>query len=339
MVGSASGFFAVGFPTTAGAYKTDNSQGGVVVVRLDPSKAGAAQLVYSTFVEQDYGDASGIHVDANGVVTLAGRTNSISYPTTSGAFDTTYNGRRYNAGGPGGGDAYVARVDPSRTGSEQLVYSTFLGGSADDEARALSVDASGVVTVVGRTQSFEYPTTSNAYQTSHNGGNWDAFISRLDPSKVGPDQLVYSTFLGGGLTKNAVEPYGAGVIVGSFTPALETGGELPQLGNSDFKIVLRFARPAAPCVIAGSFARAETPMYGGMLYGDFVTPGEFLIWNFMTSPGFFPGTGRATLPIPIPNDPALSGLTTYWQAFVMDDTSPLPIGWSHTGGLEITVGF
>ena len=49
------------------------------------------------------------------------------------------------------------------------------------------------------------------------------------------------------------------------------------------------------------------------------------------------GTGRATLPIPIPNDPALAGFTTYWQGFVMDSGSPLPIGVSHTGGLKVTV--
>ena len=53
------------------------------------------------------------------------------------------------------------------------------------------------------------------------------------------------------------------------------------------------------------------------------------------SPSF--SFGKATLPIPIPNDASLVGLTTYWQGFVMDIFSPLPIGVSHTGGLEVTV--
>jgi hypothetical protein len=48
-------------------------------------------------------------------------------------------------------------------------------------------------------------------------------------------------------------------------------------------------------------------------------------------------TGTATIPIEIPNDSGLLGLTTYWQAFVMDSGSPLPIGWSHTGGLAVTL--
>ena len=39
----------------------------------------------------------------------------------------------------------------------------------------------------------------------------------------------------------------------------------------------------------------------------------------------------------IPNDLALVGFTTYWQAFVMDGGSPIPAGFSHTAGLAVTV--
>ncbi len=49
------------------------------------------------------------------------------------------------------------------------------------------------------------------------------------------------------------------------------------------------------------------------------------------------GVGTATLPLPIPNDSSLLGFTTYWQGFIMDGGSPLPIGLTHTGGLAITV--
>ena len=75
------------------------------------------------------------------------------------------------------------------------------------------------------------------------------------------------------------------------------------------------------------------------LYGDFLTPGAFLTWGFITSglPGF--PTGGATLRMPIPDDPALVGFNTYWQAFVMDPGSTLPIGVTHTGGLQVIVGF
>jgi hypothetical protein len=107
-------------------------------------------------------------------VTLAGGTNSKNFPTTRGAHATTYNG------GPPWfrADAFACRLDPRKIGAAQLVYSTFLGGSQGEGAPALSVDASGVVTVTGSTGSTDFPTTRGAYDTTYNRG--DAFVSRLD---------------------------------------------------------------------------------------------------------------------------------------------------------------
>ena len=114
-------------------------------------------------------------------------------------------------------------------------------------------------------------------------------------------------------------------------------GDVPRIGSTNFRIDLRDALAGAPCVIAGSLARAETPQAGMMFYGDFLTPGAFLTWSAVTDgvPGLT--FGKATLQLPIPNDASLVGFTTYWQGFVMDSSSPLPVGISHTGGLQITV--
>ena len=115
-------------------------------------------LIWSTFLGGSHHDyALALSVDTSGVVTVAGQTQSINFPTTSGAYDTTHNGNY---------DGFVSRLDPSKTGTAQLVYSTFLGGSSGEYALALSVDASGVVTVAGRTQSTNYPTTSGAHDTT-----------------------------------------------------------------------------------------------------------------------------------------------------------------------------
>ena len=105
------------FPTTSGAYDTTFSVGDAFVTRLDPSKIGSAQLVYSTFLGGTpvfipnrgwvggSDSANALSVDAIGVVTVAGWTTSINFPTTSGAYDTTFNG--------GYTDAFVSRLDPS----------------------------------------------------------------------------------------------------------------------------------------------------------------------------------------------------------------------------------
>jgi hypothetical protein len=182
------------FPTTSGAYDTtQNGASDVFVSRLDPSQVGTAQLVYSTFLGGN-SEATALSVDARGVVTVAGVTRNSMFPTTKGAYDTTYNG--------GFEDAFVSCLDLSKTGNAQLVYSTFLGGGGDvDAVVAVSVDANGVMTVTGVTFSTDFPTTRGAYDTTHNGPflplGTDAFVSRLDPSKAGTAQLVYSTFLGG----------------------------------------------------------------------------------------------------------------------------------------------
>ena len=70
-------------------------------------------------------------------MTVAGHTDSTNYPTTSNAYDTDYNG-----GGSVGryfGDVFVTRLDPSMTGLDQLIYSTYVGGSGGEFANALSV--------------------------------------------------------------------------------------------------------------------------------------------------------------------------------------------------------
>jgi hypothetical protein len=186
-----------GFPTTRGAYDTTHNGGttrgsDAFVSRLDPSKAGAAQLVYSTFLGAGADDlATALSVDAFGLATVTGHTSSSKFPTTRGAFDSTY-----NSGTSRGSDAFVSRLDPSKAGAAQLVYSTFLGGSGLNYAPALSVDGDGEITVAGITWSTNFPTSTGAYDTTQNGG-YDGFVSRLDPTRSGSAQLVYSTYLGG----------------------------------------------------------------------------------------------------------------------------------------------
>src|SRR5262249_25130951 len=118
------------YPTTAGAWDRSHNGGGTwptdaFVSRLDPSKPQAQQLTWSTYLGGSVEDAAfSLSVDSAGVATVCGWTSSPDYPTTAGAYDTTYNGAgQYPL------DAFVARLDPARTGPQQLLYSTFVGGS------------------------------------------------------------------------------------------------------------------------------------------------------------------------------------------------------------------
>jgi hypothetical protein len=177
------------YPTTAGAYSSTNQgNGDIFVARLDLRRVGPEQLVFSSLIGGGSKDVGlGVFANSEGVVTLAGTTESPKYPVTSRAFDRTHNGID---------DVVITRLDPRLSGAKQLVYSTLLGGGGEDKARAMSVDPRGVVTVTGSTASADFPTTARAYDTTHAGGH-DVFLTRVDPTSFGDLQLIYSTLLGG----------------------------------------------------------------------------------------------------------------------------------------------
>jgi hypothetical protein len=196
------------FPTTAGALQTTlRGLSDAFVTKLDST--GSA-LVYSTYLGGSSSDeqGDGIAVDASGNAYVTGFTLSSDFPTTPGALQTTLQGFS---------DAFVTKLNS--TGSA-LVYSTYLGGSDSDGGFGIAVDSLGNAYITGSTESFDFPTTAGALQTTF-GGNGDAFVSKLN--SVG--SLVYSSYLGGSNIDN-----GEGVAVDSFGNAYVTGETL----SSDF---------------------------------------------------------------------------------------------------------
>jgi hypothetical protein len=85
-----------------------------------------------------------------------------------------------------------AMADP-QSGASDLLYSTFLGGTGDDLSGGIAVDEAGSAYVTGNTASSDFPTTTGAFDTSHNG-SYDAFVVKVNPDGMG---LAYATFLGG----------------------------------------------------------------------------------------------------------------------------------------------
>jgi hypothetical protein len=176
------------FPTTPSAFDTSaNGDADVFVTKLD---ATGAALSYSTYLggggigldESGFG----IAVNSLGQAYVTGYTLSATFPTTPGAYDTTFNIVTDNFA-----DAFVTKLDAS---GSALVYSTFLGGSGgDDLGEAIAIDTAGNASVTGFTDSPNFPTTVGAFDTSHNG-NPDAFVTTLDSSG---SALDYSTYLGG----------------------------------------------------------------------------------------------------------------------------------------------
>ena len=168
------------FPTSAGAFQaTLAGSSDAFVTKLNP--AGTA-LIYSTYLGGSGTDQGfGIAVDAAGNAYVTGNAASTNFPTTAGAFQTTFGGNI---------DAFIAKLNPPGTA---LLYSTYLGGSGQDGGTNIAVDAAGNAYVTGPTSSTNFPTTAGAFQATF-GGSFDVFVTKLNPTGTG---LVYSTYLGG----------------------------------------------------------------------------------------------------------------------------------------------
>jgi hypothetical protein len=190
------------FPVTPGAFDTSlgtSSQGityqDAFVAKLNPT--GSA-LVYSTYLGGSGGETGlGITVDASGSVYVTGSTASTDFPTTPGALQSTLHGV----------DAFITKFSPA---GSALIYSTYLGGSNDDQGNGITVGVSGSVYVTGGTVSPDFPVTVGAAQVNY-GDNGDAFVTWLNPTG---STLVYSTYLGGSIGSTGQSAFDTGTGVG-----------------------------------------------------------------------------------------------------------------------------
>jgi hypothetical protein len=146
------------------------------VAKVDPA---GASLVYSTYLGGTSTDqAEGLAVDASGNAYVTGSTSSADFPTAN-PFQPVLAIE----------DAFVAKLNAA---GSTLLYSTYLGGSSDDNGAAIAVDASGSAYVTGYTSSTDFPTVNPLQGV--NGGRQDVFVSKLNPDG---SALAYSTYLGG----------------------------------------------------------------------------------------------------------------------------------------------
>lgn len=194
--------FSANFPATPGAFQTVCSGQCPFVVKLSPD---GSQFVYSTFLGR--GDGVAVSVDSNSRALVTGRTTSSDFPVAN-AFQAERGGQS---------DAFVSSLNATGTA---LVFSTFLGGSADENLtgrQGITSDAAGNIFVVGHTVSDDFPVLNPAQATR--SGAEDAFVSKF----TAQGNLVYSSYLGGtGQDRGqavAVDPQGNLFVAGNTTSA------------------------------------------------------------------------------------------------------------------------
>ncbi len=166
-------------------------------------------IAYSTLFggsETDTGTA--IAVQSNGLIWIAGNTQSTDFPNTGG----------FQSGLIGTQNMFISAFNALNTGTATEVYSIYIGGTHFDEAYGIAVPADGTVWLVGATYSPDIWIQGNPYQDIY-GGDGDAYIAHINPG-LGANALVYASFLGGDgedqATSMVLDPSGR-IILSGYT--------------------------------------------------------------------------------------------------------------------------
>ena len=189
------------FPTTKDTFDEKfNGWEDTFVTKLNSE---GNDLVYSTYVGgtgKDFGYS--IELDSSNNAYVTGYTESSDFPTTTGAFNQTKNGST---------DIFVFKLNFV---GNNLMYSTYIGGTDDDYGYSITVDASNNAYVTGWTWSPDFPVTSNAYKRRYE--NWtDIIVFKLNPTG---SNLLFSTYIGG-----SDEDYGYAITLDASNNIFLTG--------------------------------------------------------------------------------------------------------------------
>ncbi|MBL8735438.1 MAG: hypothetical protein JNL12_03350 [Planctomycetes bacterium] len=343
-------------PTTPSAfdptYNFGSSPWDGFVLRFAPNFAGLDYCSYLGGSDND--ECNAVAVDVQGEVVVTGWTRSSNFPTTVGAYDTTF--------GVFGAPEQVFVTRFAANGSS-LAGSTFLGGTSGQIARGCVVDARGDVTIVGNSGA-GFVVTPGAADATYDGGFNDAFVARLRGDLTG---LVYSSYLPGSgfddiATAVGIGTAGQAIVAGfanfdAFVTAcdmLPTGAtafgasspgcngpqwigvdSMPSVGNSGFTITLGNALPFAVGIMAFTDLglAVPVPVSGIDAWLDLST----LIALPMITADV---RGRVDADVPIPSTPTLVSLELNTQFAWNEPAGPAPCpasGTSASNALQIVI--
>lgn len=216
------------------------------LVKLNTTATG---VVYGTYLGGGGEDAiNGLAVNSSGEAHVTGDTSSTTFPGVG-------NGsiQRFRRGAKR--DAFVAKIAAS---GSSILYSTYLGGSSDQSASAISLDSAGTAYVTGFTTSVDFPIKGTPFQTENRGGT-DAFVAAISSGGTG---LLFSTYLGGSGTD-----YGQSILVDRFGN-IYVGG---FTNSSNFLLNYRVLPPPG---VNSLFVVKILPSVGKTLFATYFSPGD-----------------------------------------------------------------
>ncbi|MBI3593710.1 MAG: SBBP repeat-containing protein [Nitrospirae bacterium] len=195
---------SVNFPITS-RHIQDQIGGNFDAFLTELDAAGSAEI-YSTFLGgSDYDIGWHIVLDGAHNIYMTGSTRSTNFPLAGTSFQGTFGG---------GTDVFVAKIHPFDSSGSDLIYSTYLGGSGEDNGYGIGVDDAGNAYVTGGTSSSNFPIAGLPIQHTLTGEA--VFVAKLNADA---SALGYATFLGG-----SYQDFGSSIAVDSAGNAYLTGG-------------------------------------------------------------------------------------------------------------------
>jgi Abnormal spindle-like microcephaly-assoc'd, ASPM-SPD-2-Hydin/Beta-propeller repeat len=201
------------FPITGNALQSTYGGGGdAFLVKINTQATGAASLLYSSyFGGSSLDQGNGIVVDSSNNAYVTGTTTStastLGFTVPAGAYQPNC---ALDTLGLCEGDAFIAKFNPTQSGSASLLYFTYFGGTGAEAGYGIALDPSNNVYLTGSTVSSNLPVTPDVFQSQYGGGDADAFVAELTLAGKGTADLDYSSYLGG---SNTDIGYGIGVDI------------------------------------------------------------------------------------------------------------------------------
>jgi gliding motility-associated-like protein len=271
--------------------------GGLNDAFITKLNSSGTALVYSTLLGGGGDDrCHDIVLNSSNEVFVGGETSSTNFPVTAGVFQTNKKG----GGGAGTSmDAFITRLNAA---GNNLIYSTYLGGGAQDLVYGIAINNLNEAFVSGSTGSAGFPTTQGAFQENYGGGfalGFDAFAARLTSAG---DSLIYCTFLGGSYSdfstaiaiNNANEAYITGTTNSTNFP-VSIGGYQQKLSGSD-DIFISKLNSTGSVLLCGSYMGGkqmendESHYYFNKVHVIQTGPTDTIVFNAFTKSSTFPVT-------------------------------------------------
>ena len=244
---------AVDFPLSSAFQSTFQGTQKIFVFKLNPT--GTA-LLYSTYLGGEGNETGqGIAVDSNGNAIVTGTTTSFQYPVVAAAQGNL----------AGQTDAVVSKLSAS---GGALLYSTYLGGTGNDQSLGIAVDPFGNAYVAGFSNG-AFPVTAGALQTLIAGSN-DCTVTKYNSLGA----VLYSTYLGGGsndaCTAIAADPSGNAYVTG-YTTSLDfprTNGAAQTVYGGNQDAFVTEINPLGSALVYSTLYGAEGPDTGWAIAVD-----------------------------------------------------------------------